>query len=86
VADDRFHVGSFANGLNQIKQDIKKSNQTEFQMKILVTYATSSGSTKSIAERIHQRIALANIGDVAIEDVEKKPVIADFGPYKTSSV
>jgi menaquinone-dependent protoporphyrinogen IX oxidase len=55
-------------------------------MKILVTYATSRGSTKSIAERIQQRLALANVGDVTIEDVEKKPVIADFGPYKNSLV
>lgn len=40
--------------------------------KILITYATSEGSTKSIAERLQTKLSAANIGPVTIEPASKK--------------
>ena len=50
-------------------------------MKILITYATTSGSTRSIAERIQTRISAADIGSITLEPVETKASVDDFGKW-----
>ncbi len=50
-------------------------------MKLLITYGSQYGSTKSIAERIQAKIAAANIGEITLEPVEKKLSIDAFGNY-----
>ncbi|KAL5313100.1 hypothetical protein ACEPPN_019527 [Leptodophora sp. 'Broadleaf-Isolate-01'] len=47
-------------------------------MKILITYATTSGSTRSIAERIQARIAAADFSSITLEPVETKASVDDF--------
>ncbi|KAE8445507.1 hypothetical protein EG329_013397 [Mollisiaceae sp. DMI_Dod_QoI] len=47
-------------------------------MKILITYGSKYGSTRSIAERIHDRLAAANIGEVTLAPFDKKLSINDF--------
>jgi menaquinone-dependent protoporphyrinogen oxidase len=48
-------------------------------MKILVLYATTFGSTRSIAERISQRLSAAAIGSTTLQSIEE-PVenLSDF--------
>lgn len=51
-------------------------------MKILIAYGTANGAARSVAERIQQRIASANIGDIVIQPVEKdqsKDATKDYG-------
>merc|ERR1712058_48957 len=48
------------------------------EMKILITYATTSGSTRSIAERIQARIAAADFGSISLEPMETKASVDDF--------
>jgi len=51
------------------------------EMKILITYATTSGSTRSIAERIQARIAAADFGSISLEPMETKACVDDFGKW-----
>ncbi|KAH7419807.1 Flavodoxin domain-containing protein [Cadophora sp. MPI-SDFR-AT-0126] len=46
-------------------------------MKILIVYATTSGTTRSIAERIQARIIAAGFCSVAMEPVETEALVAD---------
>ncbi|PVH80803.1 hypothetical protein DL98DRAFT_515194 [Cadophora sp. DSE1049] len=50
-------------------------------MKILITYATTSGTTRSIAERIQVRIDVADFGSITFEPVETKASVDDFGKW-----
>ncbi|KAL2071491.1 hypothetical protein VTL71DRAFT_12726 [Oculimacula yallundae] len=47
-------------------------------MKILITYATKTGTARSIAERIQARIIAAGAGSAIIEPVEARPSVDDF--------
>ncbi len=54
-------------------------------MKILIAYGSKYGSTRSIAERIHDRLAAANIGEVTLAPFDKKLSINDFGQHLQST-
>jgi flavodoxin len=48
-------------------------------MKILIAYGTKYGSTRSIAERIQERIAAANVGEVVLLPFDDKLSVNDYG-------
>jgi flavodoxin len=60
----------------------RRQKRENITMKILIAYGTANGCSRSVAERIQQRIAAANLGDITVQPVEKdksKDAAKDFG-------